>query len=265
MELETKTRIMSYAWIYPLAWFFTLAFILHWLLIAVEEMGPLAPLSWLATWAPNIAAVLVVLFVTKEKGGVRRLIGGWAKWRVGAAWYLVAVSPFFVNLLAVVIFLVLGNKSPGPLFPFDWKTVVFMLVLGLLTGASGEELGWRGFALPILQERYSALASSVVVGVMWSAWHLPAYFLTNSYDGIPFWGFTLYNITGSILITWAFNNSGGSVLLATLFHMFENFSLNIFLVAGLITFEYVLILLPILYMVYTVIVVVVYGPDELRK
>lgn len=244
--------------------FFVLAFLLHAVALVIERVFP--PIGLLAPWIPNISAIIVLTLVLNEKGGVRRLLGRWTKWRFGAAWYLVAFSPFLIMLFAVGIFLMLGNTPPGSPIPYDWALIVFMLILALITGASGEELGWRGFALPRLQARYNALISSIIVGLMWGFWHLPAYFLLPDWAANqPFWLFTLTTVLESIIITWAVNNSEGSVLTATLFHMSLNFSVNLFIVVGLITLEAILVIGSPLLIGYATIVVLVFGPHRLSK
>lgn len=85
----------------------------------------------------------------------------------------------------------------------------------------GEEVGWRGFALPRLQARRSALAAALIVGVVWALWHLPLFAFAGGLSakgigGVLGWLFSI--LTGSILMTFLFNQSGGSVLAVALFH-----------------------------------------------
>jgi membrane protease YdiL (CAAX protease family) len=82
-----------------------------------------------------------------------------------------------------------------------------------------EETAWRGFALPRLQGRFNALTASVVLGVIWACWHLPLFFIADSFQAqIPFLGFLLSTVATSVLIGWLFNRARGSVLIAALFH-----------------------------------------------
>ena len=101
-----------------------------------------------------------------------------------------------------------------------------ILMLTIFAGI-GEEFGWRGFALPRLQNRYNALVTSIIVGAFWSLWHIPLYFLDGSLQYsfrmdaglIPaILGYTVFLIAWSIQYTWLFNNTKGSVLLAAVFH-----------------------------------------------
>jgi membrane protease YdiL (CAAX protease family) len=80
------------------------------------------------------------------------------------------------------------------------------------TSGCGEELGWRGFALPRLQRTHSALISSVLLAIGWAGWHLPAFFYLPSYTAMGLQilpGFFLGVLAGSIVLTWLYNSSGG--------------------------------------------------------
>lgn len=97
------------------------------------------------------------------------------------------------------------------------------VVAGLFPGAVGEELGWRGYALPRLQERYDALVASLVLGVVWAVWHLPTFFVEFTGQASLPMEWLLFEIVGaSILYAWVVNNADGSVLLAILFHGANN-------------------------------------------
>jgi membrane protease YdiL (CAAX protease family) len=126
---------------------------------------PFEPLLVYAAWTPNIAAFLVLGLVLREPGGIRKLLAGWGKWRVGAVWYVVALSPLFVAFLTVALLRLLGGATTPPQPPVVVQLLSF-LVFSIVTGAMGEELGWRGFLLPRLQQRFNALTSSLTVGVI---------------------------------------------------------------------------------------------------
>jgi membrane protease YdiL (CAAX protease family) len=89
----------------------------------------------------------------------------------------------------------------------------------------GEEVGWRGYALPKLQAGYSALVSSVILGVIWTLWHLPLFFNpATGYSITPFWVFLVFILPVSILITWVFNSTEGSVPIIMILHAMLNAS-----------------------------------------
>lgn len=115
----------------------------------------------------------------------------------------------------------------------DWKALLVYLFVELTFGALSEELGWRGYALDELQSRWSALRSSLVLGFIWAFWHTPAFLIPglSQYEmgGIfstAYVSFILSVALGSILITWVYNNTGRSILVAGfLMHFAQNASL----------------------------------------
>ena len=89
---------------------------------------------------------------------------------------------------------------------------VVVIVVGL---TFGEETGWRGFALPLLQRRYGALAAALLVTPIWALWHLPYFFTVTTYRGfapVGYVGFVFGLACGSIVLTWLYNGTGGSIL-----------------------------------------------------
>ncbi|MFC7029147.1 CPBP family intramembrane glutamic endopeptidase [Halomicroarcula sp. GCM10025710] len=93
-----------------------------------------------------------------------------------------------------------------------------LILLTTVLGGGQEEFGWRGFALPALQSRFDALTASIVIGIVWAAWHLPAFvFEIPGYTG-SFAVYALLVVGISIILTWLYNNTGGSILLAMLTH-----------------------------------------------
>ena len=97
-----------------------------------------------------------------------------------------------------------------------------MLAWGTVWGGGQEDLGWRGFILPTLQEKYSAFTSSVLVGAAWAGWHLPLFLnATTTHGEWPLSQQLLWIVSimaGSILWTWMYNSTGGSVLAVAVFH-----------------------------------------------
>jgi uncharacterized protein len=211
----------------PLAAYFILTFAFTWaiLVAAVLTVQGIINLSLsatvfitLATLGPAVAAFLVA---RSESGrdGVRALLVQATRWRVKPVWYAVAlIGPGLILVAAFLLWRVLGGPplSPPPLNA--WMTVP-VLILILLIPALLEEIGWRGFALPRLQRRYGALVASLIIGAAWAAWHLPIWLIPEAgFNSLPFPVFTAFTIALSILFTWLYNGSGGSVLLLALAH-----------------------------------------------
>lgn len=215
----------------PLMIFFALTFGIAWLLmgaVVLEARGkldlpvPMIPLLLLGSWLPNLAAFFVIRQTMKDKNGVRNLIRGWCKWRVDLKWYLVSFSPLLLLLIALGLHGLIQGSFPLSSEVVRLEFLFPLILMALITGATGEELGWRGFALPWLQTILSPLWSSVVLGLSWSVWHLPLWFGNLGFETTPFLIFTLIGVSFSVVATWACNNTKGSTFIASLFHLFLN-------------------------------------------
>jgi membrane protease YdiL (CAAX protease family) len=102
-------------------------------------------------------------------------------------------------------------------------------VLFLLLEATGEEIGWRGYALPRLQANLSALTSALIVGVMWALWHLPLFFIAGLPQTLlPFVLFLVWIVSQSVIFTWVYNGTQGSLLFAIVLHAAINLSIQLF-------------------------------------
>lgn len=252
----------------PILAFVFLTFLLPLPILALRFIElPSEPFLFYASWTPNIAAILVLVFIVREKNGVRNLLSGWRKWRVGAVWYLAAFSPLLVSFLASGILLLLrGTRPTAPVEPLALALFITFMI-STFTGALGEELGWRGFLLPNLQHRYSALTASLFVGVIWALWHAPLWLLPGKgWDTIPYGSFAAVTICFSVIMTWIFNNSDGSLVLASIFHFSCNFGLNLLPLLGLLPSpgDYWLIA-PVLYALYAIIVTLAAGFPDFAK
>ena len=265
---ESETQISSSRSV--LLWFFVLTFVLFIVAIGITAAIPLFVLQLLPSWAPSIAAFIVILLILKEKNGIRKLVGKMGIWRIGIGWYLAAFSPFVISLLAIGLYVGLGNPIPGPHFYFDWGFGLFWLIVSVVIGATGEELGWRGFALPHLQSRFNDLGSSLILGVFWGFWHIPTYLLLaleeGQFDFLNFLGFIMLTVFISIILTWIVNNTNGSVLGAIIFHASFNFSLALFVeILGLIQLQWYFLAILILYSIYAITLVIIYSYTRLSK
>jgi membrane protease YdiL (CAAX protease family) len=196
---------------YPLAAYFVLAYAFAWSLVLLTRVSMLFGL--LALFGPAAAAVIVTA-ATDGRAGVRALFGRLAIWRVGLRWYVVALGlPASLSLGVVGLSLALGAPAAVQFNQLSPLTVIlFFLVVG-------EELGWRGFALPRLQARYGGLGASLILGILWAGWHLPNQFIPGlEFYGYGFPAFALYVVAMTILFTCLANRTRGSVLLSWLFH-----------------------------------------------
>ena len=209
-----------------LALFFLLAFLLSWLVeipLALKAQGiwqapfPFS-LHYLAGYGPLLAA-LIATMASQGWRGLQDLGRRMLRWRVSPLWWLVAFSPLlFFGLLAFALWFIKGRPPGVSLF----GQLNFLPGLGLaalpfwiLTFGIGEETGWRGFALPRLQQRYNPLQATLILWLFWALWHLPLFFYT--YDPAILPGFLPGLLAGAIVFTWLYNNSG-SVLIVAVWH-----------------------------------------------
>jgi membrane protease YdiL (CAAX protease family) len=218
-----------------LAAFFALAYALSWAwaipLAAAHLMvrqGQGWPTHYPALLGPAIAAVIVTAW-TMGRPGVRDLLARMARWRVPARWWLVAVSPAAFLALALLLMAATGKALPNvaEFGRFSGTPAIGLagVLLLIFAGALGEETGWRGYALPQLQRRFSPLASSLILAVLWFGWHLPQFFLIATYRNFGAGGYVgmfLGLACGAVVLTWLYNRSGGSILLVAVWHGLYN-------------------------------------------
>ena len=218
---------------HPLVTFFLLAYGLTWAIQIPVAAGVLEGSGWRAvTWVPAIAALLAAA-LTGARGALRELGSRLVRWRVGWQWYLVVIlGPAAFSLAVAGVYTLLGGSwseaAPPALLEGSLLFLPLFLLILTLTDGLGEELAWRGFALPRLLTRYNALVASVVLGVIWALWHLPLLWTEgNGMFHLPVWLLLLDLTAKSILFTWVFLHTRGSVLIAMLFHG----ATNLFLVS----------------------------------
>jgi len=208
--------ITSFIKRHPLVTFFVLAYVLSWwpwLLSAANNPfgSPLFP------FGPMVAA-LILTAVINGRAGLKALLARVMQWRVHLRWYGVALLlPVALGLSAFGLNLLLGAPMPAAAQLPPPAAILSGLLVQLIFIGVGEELGWRGFALPRLLEGRSALAASLILGLLWLGWHLPSYAIgaiSAVFIPIPF-------IT-TFLFTWLYQHTNGSVLIAILFHAMLN-------------------------------------------
>jgi membrane protease YdiL (CAAX protease family) len=209
---------------YPLTTFFLLAFGITWVVWVPRAAGaPLDTVGQAWTWVPAIAALLAAA-LTGGRDAVRELGARLVRWRVGWQWYLVVIlGPAAFSLVVAGIYVMLGgawsDAAPAALREGPLVMLPLFLVILTLTDGLGEELAWRGFALPRLLTEHNALVASLILGVLWGLWHLPLVWTEGAplYQQ-PVWLFLLDITAKSVLFTWVFLHTRGSVLLAMLLH-----------------------------------------------
>jgi uncharacterized protein len=225
---------------HPLVAFFVMAYACSWLVWAPWVLGGdgagLLPIniSQTASGYLNATAILagptlaafIMTATTEGREGVRRLLGRYVLWRVGLRWYMFALIgvPLIMLLGTMVYSMELPNLGAlgGPSYLLSYL-LSFALVT-VLGGPLLEEGGWRGFALPRMERLHGPLLASLILGILWALWHLPEFLVpswTAAMGGGSIVDITLFTITAvtfTVVITWVFNNTRASLLLAILVH-----------------------------------------------
>jgi uncharacterized protein len=221
---------------HPLVSYFAIAFAGTWLFVlplvlSTSNLGvlpitlPMAPFVVAGPFfGPTLAAFLLT-GLTAGPSGVKQLLRRYVLWRVGIQWYLVMLfgSLAVLTIAATVFF----GTAPLQALAQKWPLVLSAYLPSVLLGSVlvvGEEGGWRGFALPSLQARYGPVAGSLVLGALWGVWHLPGFFggWLGAFSIPAFLGVILGGMAFSLIITWVFNNTRGSILMAMLMHSASN-------------------------------------------
>lgn len=219
---------------HPLLGFFFLAYAFSWLIslpYALATWGLLAGDYTLGLalkqWVGPALAGLVMAWACEGPSGIVSMRRRTRQWRAGWRWYL------FI-LLGVPAMILLGIVAqPGALANFQGVPPIVLVsypvyfVAVFIGVGMPEEIGWRGFALPRLQQRYGPLRGSLLLGALWAGWHL-LYFLLPDHGGGPgadvaavlinFAIFCALVMATTIIFTWVYNHTGGSVFIAALLH-----------------------------------------------
>jgi len=250
--------------------FFVLAFAITWAVWVPRAAGvPTGAVGQLWTWVPA-AAALITAALTGGRSAVGELGERLLRWRVGWRWYaVVIVGPAVFSLAVAALYALLGGSWADAVPPaLSGQTPLVLLPLFLvglfLTDGLGEELAWRGFALPRLLVDHSALVASLILGVLWAAWHLPLVWteVAPLYQQ-PLWLLFLDVTAKSVLFTWVFLHTRGSVFLAALLHA----TTNLFLVSPVVAeggSVALLLLAAAAKWALVVLVIAVAGPDLVK-
>ncbi|TME41690.1 MAG: CPBP family intramembrane metalloprotease [Chloroflexi bacterium] len=198
--------------------------------LAANSSGapPIAIVGILFTaYTPTVAALLVA-WRWPGAGGVRRLLKPLGRWRIHPGWYLVALlGPIPLLLLGDLVYVLLGGNAPRHWLALPTGTAeggmsALLFTIGaVIAGAVGEELGWRGFGQRRLQTGIGALAAAIVIGLLWSTWHLWPVAVPGGlslFDWTDFPQTYLRLTSTAILYAWLYNGSRGSLLLVLVAH-----------------------------------------------
>jgi membrane protease YdiL (CAAX protease family) len=176
---------------------------------------------------PSLAAFIIVIY-TGRKRGLIDFLRPFTRWRVSLGlWGIALFGPAVLYLIGLGLYLLLGGQAPPfTMIRYELGLIplyLIMVVLMPLNGPVGEEFGWRGYALPNLQDKYGPLIASLVIGVIWGVWHLPSLFAPLGVLGalassLGIANFLIIYVLGttanSIYMTWLYNKTNASALIA---------------------------------------------------
>jgi membrane protease YdiL (CAAX protease family) len=239
--------------------------------VSIDTVAGLV-LNVVATAGPSIAALIVGM--ATGRGELQRLLEGFSLGRVSVGWALVAL---ILPLAMIAVAIAASVGAFGAALPLITIGVLGVLVIEFvrvlfLGGPLEEELGWRGFALPRLQARLSAFSASVLLGAIWGVWHIPLYFVSGTGQhetagsaGTEFaiGAFVVWTIGLSILFTWLFNQTQGSLIMVMLFHAAVN--LGAFVPAAVGSTGAASFLYALVTWIVALIVVARYGRENLAS
>ena len=140
-------------------------------------------------------------------------------------WLLISILPLIIA--ALILFMSAKNGIEIHWSNFKWNYLVPLILINLIMGPMGEELGWRSFLYPLLGNKYGWMGSALIVGIIWSIWHAPLWWIESPQSNIPFLAFMTNVICLSILMGLIYNHSNGSVLPVIFLHLTFNLSLGV--------------------------------------
>lgn len=216
--------ILSFVRRHPLFSFFVIAYLFTWLgwtvpdrLYSGTTLSGVLTLPFLLMIPGPLLGAIIVTAITGGKAGVIALLRKFTIWRVGWAWWAVAllVGPV-VGLMAAYLNVWFGAPDPTAILIGNLPATLLLFASRLVSPIDGpmqEELGWRGYALPRFQERFSPLIANLILGVIVAGWHLPWVWMGQ----LPLFAL-LGTVAYTIVAGWIYNNTKGSVLLVLVAH-----------------------------------------------
>lgn len=215
-----------------------LAFGISWAVWIPQASGVIAPglLTAVAGVGPSIAG-LILLYLDEGKVGLRdlayRFISNGRRLR---KWKLLCVlGPALCYLLGLAFYTLVSGVIPQLLDPAhvvtsprQWYVGILVIPYIFVFSAFGEEIGWRGFVLPRLLIDWGSLRASLILGLCWFIWHLPLFWIAgNIHQKLPWAWFFLQIMGMSLLYTWIYLRTYGSMLIVLLFHASGNLAVQL--------------------------------------
>lgn len=206
--------------------FFALTFGLSWTLFFIGHQTDIVFIILLGVWSPSLTSLILTGYFYRKKG-VLQLLGRFKRYKIKWYWWvLLILLPAAIHFTGISLWQLsfTGEITPSILNTSYWLGAI---IPSFLIAGFGEELGWRGFALPRLQRHFSPLLAAFILAIAHLLWHLPTYWLGQGIHNVPFVYVLAFIFPWTIIFNWLYNKSGGSMLFAVGFHAISNASLNI--------------------------------------
>jgi membrane protease YdiL (CAAX protease family) len=244
---------------HPLLTFFILAYVFSWGSYYILSGPLLFPFG-------SVLAAVIVASVAQGRSGLKDLLHRCLRWRVGLRWYVAALLvPVAIALAAVWLNRLLGAAVSVTAQLGPWYNFFILFPLALIDAPLWEESGWRGYALPRFPAARSPLANSLILGLLLAGWHLPIALSEPSLSA----PYLIAAIASAVVTNWIYYNTGGSALLAILYHTAANTmggaGLNLFQMFSGPDFVRVWWLLAVINWAVVVILVLVVGSSLRRQ
>ncbi|MTI41069.1 CPBP family intramembrane glutamic endopeptidase [Fulvivirga lutimaris] len=206
--------------------FFVMTYAVSWSLFFIGQQLDAIPIIMLGIWSPSLMAILLNSKIY-GKDGLKHFFGRFK--RIKIKWYywvLLLLLPASIHFAGRSLWQLLYDGQLNPFYrPLAyWASAIIpsFLIAGL-----GEEFGWRGFALPRLQQHYSPVVASFILALVHLFWHIPTYWLGQGMHNVPFIFVLAFVFPWTFIFNWMYNKSGGSMIFAISFHAISNASLSI--------------------------------------
>ncbi len=206
--------------------FFVMTYVLSWSLFIIGKRTDILPIILLGVWTPSLSAIVFTAYFRGKKGLVQflsRFKRVHIKWYWWLALLFIPISVHFIGT-SIWQFISAGELTPRILNISYWLGAI---IPSFLIAGFGEELGWRGFALPRLQQKYSPIVASFILAIVHMLWHLPTYWLGQGIHNVPFLFMLAFVFPWTFIFNWLYNKSKGSLIFAVSFHAISNASLSI--------------------------------------
>lgn len=206
--------------------FIVLTYTFSWLFFFIGYKTDVLPIVLLGIWMPTLTSI-VLTRVYYGKVGLLKMLARFKRYNVKwYFWLILLLLPAFIHFTGRSIWQLFYDGSLNP-FYLDKSYWLGAIIPSFLIAGFGEELGWRGFALPRLQLNYSAFTAAIILAFIHLFWHFPTYWLGQGIHNVPSIFLLAFVFPWTVIFNWLYNKSGGSLLFAVGFHAISNASLSI--------------------------------------